>query len=227
MGKYFLLVWHPEAKSFNLAMHNSAVAALTKAGHEVKVSNLAEMEWNPVSGPKNFTAEHTRVKPDFFKQQLEEPAAAKAGTFSPEIAAEQAKLAWADVVIFQFPLWWFSMPATMKGWCDKVLAYGVSYGGEVGIYATGPYKNKKAILSITTGGPAPTYEKGGFNGDINGVLRPIQRGILEFCGFSVLAPEIVFAAAHGTDDDRQKRLAKWEERVVGLQEELPIEVGAY
>jgi NAD(P)H dehydrogenase (quinone) len=50
------------------------------------------------------------------------------GTQSADIAAEQEKLLWADTVIFQFPLWWFSMPAIMKGWIDRVYAWGFAYG---------------------------------------------------------------------------------------------------
>ncbi len=45
-----------------------------------------------------------------------------------DIDAEQRKLVAADAVIFQFPLWWLGMPAILKGWIDRVFAYGLAYG---------------------------------------------------------------------------------------------------
>lgn len=234
MPKYLLVAWHPEPQSMCMSVHRASVEALTAAGHEVQTSDLYAMKFNPVSGPENFSEKHVRAKEAFFKQQAEEIKAAVDGTFAPDVAAEQAKLAWADVVVFQFPIWWFSMPAVMKGWVDRVLAMGVSYGTVRGLpgteggqggkfYDNGVYKGKRAIVSITTGGPEVCYtaDLTSFNGDINGVLRPIHRGILHFCGFSVLAPHVVWAAAHGTDEERKVKLAEWATRVVTLDKEDP------
>lgn len=64
-------------------------------------------------------------------------------------------------------------------------------------YKEGVFRGKRAMLSLTTGGPSEVYEKGGWNGDIEAILRPIQRGILEFVGFSILAPHIVYGPALG------------------------------
>src|SRR3546814_6853893 len=50
------------------------------------------------------------------------------GTQRADIAREQDKLLWADAVILQFPMWWFSMPAILKGWVERVYAYGFAYG---------------------------------------------------------------------------------------------------
>jgi NAD(P)H dehydrogenase (quinone) len=119
------------------------------------------------------------------------------------------------------------VPAAVKGWFDRVLAMGFAYGGGLGIYETGPLKGKKAMLAMTTGGPGPTYAPDGFNGDINGVLRPIHRGVFEFCGFSVLRPHMCYAVAHGNDDDRKKLLDEWAARLATITAEQPIVVGRY
>lgn len=50
------------------------------------------------------------------------------GLQSDDVAKEQQELLWADSVILQFPLWWYSMPAIRKGWVDRVYAYGFAYG---------------------------------------------------------------------------------------------------
>lgn len=221
--KFLVLHWHPEPKSFCAALYNGAVESLIAAGHEVRTSNLFEMKFNPVSDQSNFKA----IKnPEYYKQQAEETNAIETEGFADDVKLEQEKLAWCDVLIIVFPLWWFSVPAMIKGWFDRVLAMGVSYGGGK-FYQDGVYKGKKAVLTFTTGGPEATYVPGGWTGDINGVLRPIHRGVLEFCGFSVLKPNISFSAAHPEDSVRKEWLAAWQARVVGLADEEAIEVGQY
>lgn len=79
----------------------------------------------------------------------------------------------------------------LKGWVDRVFAMGRTYGGER-LYANGVFKGKRAMLSLTTGGPQQAYLKGAFNGDISAILWPIHRGLLQFVGFEVLAPQIVY-----------------------------------
>ena len=65
---------------------------------------------------------------------------------------EQQNLIEADVVLFQFPVYWYNMPAIMKQWLDKVLAYGFAYG-EGG----DKLKDKTLIASITAGGREEAY----------------------------------------------------------------------
>src|SRR6202142_1330282 len=184
----FLLNAHPEPRSFNGALFRTAQDTLRAAGHAVTVSDLYAMKFDPVSDRRNFTS----VKnPEFFKQQIEEMHATEVGGFAPDVEAELRKMETCDLMIWQFPLWWFGLPGILKGWADRVFAMGRTYGGER-FYENGVFKGKRAMLSLTTGGPAPAYVRGGFNGDINAILRPVQRGMLQFVGFEVLAPQIVY-----------------------------------
>ena len=89
------------------------------------------------------------------------------------------------------------------------------------------FKGKRALLSLTTGGPGPVYQKGGWNGDIHAILRPIQRGILRFTGWDVLAPNIVYAPVRISDAERQASLRSWTARLCAIQSEQPIDVGEY
>ena len=92
--------------------------------------------------------------PDHLKLQLEELHATEANGFSDLIEAELQKLEWRDLTIWRFPLWWFGLPAPPKGWVDRVFAMGRTYGGGH-IYETGVFRGKRALLSLTTGGPGP------------------------------------------------------------------------
>ncbi len=214
---------HPEAKSFNGALFDTAVKTLREAGHEVATSDLYRMNFNPISDRRNFTS----VKePDFLKLQIEEMHATEVGGFASDIEAELHKIEAADLMIWQFPLWWFGMPAILKGWVDRVFAMGRAYGyGH--IYETGVFKGKRALLSLTTGGPQEAYTPDGFNGDLKAILRPLQRGILEFTGFSVLRPQVHWQPVRVAAEERQAWLEAWSERLRGIAQESPIVVGRY
>ena len=221
--KVLVVLAHSEHKSFNGAMFSTAVEALTAAGHEVKTSDLHAMQFDPVSGRHNFLS---AKDPDYFKQQIEEMHATETYGFADDIENELQKIEWCDLMIWQFPLWWFSLPGILKGWVDRVFAMGRTYGGDK-IYANGVFKGKRALLSLTTGGPAPAYVKGGFNGDIHAILRPIQRGMLQFLGFDVLAPQISYGPARLEDGQRKAFLAAYAKRLKNLASEKPFDVGIY
>ena len=117
----FLVLAHPEPRSFNGALFQQAQKLLAGAGHEIKTSELYSMEFNPVSSRHNFTS----VKdPDYFKPQVEETFATEINGFAPDVEQELQKLEWCDLMIWQFPLWWFGLPAILKGWADPGTRYG-------------------------------------------------------------------------------------------------------
>ncbi len=218
-----LVLAHPERLSFNGAMFDVAQTTLENAGHTVVTSDLYRMGFDPVSSRHNFTSIHN---PDYLKLQAEEQLASETDGFADEVEAEIAKVEAADLMIWQFPLWWFGLPAILKGWVDRVFAMGRAYGNGH-IYETGKFKGKRALLSLTTGGPADAYLENGFNGDLNAILRPIQRGILNFTGFSVLQPQLVYGPVRVDDAQRQAWLAQWAQRLREIESEMAIVVGRY
>ena len=221
--KVFIVYWHPEPQSFNHAMFSKAQQTFTEMGAEVKISDLYALQFNPVSSRENF---QTVKDPEYFKVQLEEMYATEQQGFVAELEAEMQKLAWCDLMVWQFPLWWFGLPAVFKGWVDRVFAMGRAYGGGK-IYDKGVFRGKRALLSLTTGGSEATFQPDGFNGDITAVLRPIQRGMLQFVGFDVLEPQIVYGPVRMTKEQREGELEKYAERLKHLEDETPIDVGRY
>lgn len=203
--KYLIIHAHHEPKSFNAALMAKATAALQAAGHEVQISDLYAMQFDPVSDRRNFTSV---ADPAYLKQQVEERHATQHNTFSPDIEAEMVKLAWCDVLIFQFPLWWFGMPAILKGWVDRVLAAGRIYGGGKW-YSGGFAVGKRAMVSMTTGGPEAMYQHNCLEPAMEILLIPIEHGVFWFNGFSVLPAFIAWSAAHGTDADRAAVLDRY------------------
>ena len=201
---------HPEPASFNGAMRDLAVATLTSQGHHVEVSDLYAMGWNAVAGPADIDgprSDHSR-----FSLAREQTLAMESGTIAADIAAEQAKLIRADLLIFQFPVWWFGMPAILKGWADRVFARGFAYlpGHK---YDTGMFKGKLAMLAATTGTSADTYAPDGIDGDILTVFWPIHNGLLKYTGFDVLPPYVAFMPGRVDDDARAQQLEAYRRRL--------------
>ena len=201
---------HPESKSFNGAMKDVAIDTLTAAGHEVQVSDLYAMDFNPVAGPADMTGDPTNA--EFFSLPTEQTAAYQNGTTAPDIVAEMEKLKRADLVIFQFPVWWFGMPAILKGWADRVFARGFAYipGRK---YDTGMFKGKTAMVAATTGTSADTYAPDGIDGDILTVLWPIHNGLMRYSGFDVLPPFVAYMPGRVGEDGRKAYLEAYKKRL--------------
>jgi NAD(P)H dehydrogenase (quinone) len=203
---------HHEPQSFNGAMTREATAALIASGNEVIVSDLYAMRFDPVSDRRNFI---TVKESGRLRQQDEEAYAAEHDGFEPALQAEMDKLAWCDTLILQFPLWWFGMPAILKGWIDRVFAVGRAYGNrrwfDVGIFA-----GKRAMCSVTIGGLEPVYTDRGINGPIGSILFPINHGILGFTGFDVVQPFLVYGPSRISHEQRESHLARYREVVVNL-----------
>ncbi len=187
---------HPEPQSLNGALKDFAVQRLQDAGHQVQVSDLYAMQWKAPLDAADVIERHADAP---FHPSLDSKHAFENNLQSPDIAREQEKLRWADAVILQFPLWWFSMPAILKGWVERVYAYGFAYGvGEHSDvrwgdrYGEGSLAGKRAMLMVTTGGWASHYSARGINGPIDDVLFPIHHGILYYPGFDVLPPFLVY-----------------------------------
>uniref|UniRef100_A0A9J8B0U1 Ribosyldihydronicotinamide dehydrogenase [quinone] n=1 Tax=Cyprinus carpio carpio TaxID=630221 RepID=A0A9J8B0U1_CYPCA len=209
-AKTVLIVYaHQSAGSFNAAVKNAAVDELKKQGCRVLVSDLYEMKFKATATEDDING---AVKnPKHFRYGNETMLAWQEGRLASDIVDEHNKLKEADLVIFQFPMYWFSVPAIMKGWMDRVLTLGFAYTLEKR-YSEGIFRNKKAMLSFTTGSHETMFSSNGINGDMNVTLWPIQ----------VLAPQIFWAPTHLSSEAREGLLKGWCTRLQGLLNEAPL-----
>lgn len=203
---------HPEPTSLNGAMTSVAKATLSGAGHTVAVSDLYAMAFDPVSDRRNFL---TVAEPHVYRQQAEEAHASVNNGFVPALQAEMDKLAGCDVLIFQFPIWWLGMPAIMKGWIDRVFASGRAYGGGRW-FDKGVFAGKRAMCSVTVGGPPEAYGDRGIYASVRDILSPIERGILHFTGFNVIEPFVVYGPNRLTVAEREGELARYRRFLLSL-----------
>ncbi len=114
--------------------------------------------------------------------------------------AEQKALTDADVLVIQFPIYWFSAPALLKEWMDVVLQNGFAYG-EGGTALRG----KKTMLAVSTGAPESAYLPGATHGaKIESFLLPF-RMTAEFCGMQVGRPFVTHCVRSLEYDDINAR----------------------
>lgn len=192
---------HENPVSFCASLADQTRDTFISSGHHAVVSDLYAQEFNPVGGKHDFKAISDA---SYYKYAMEQLHASKVNGFSQELDTEIEKLLQADVLNFNFPLWWFGMPAILKGWVDRVLAYGVAYGGEYGMYGKGRFKGKRAFISVTTGSPKDAYHEDGNNRKtIAEMLSIIHEGIFELTGFTVLDPFVAYGVSRISEEDRK------------------------
>ncbi|MEU4227016.1 NAD(P)H-dependent oxidoreductase [Nonomuraea sp. NPDC026600] len=211
--KVFIVHAHPEPRSFNAALTRRAAEVLGAEGHTVEVSDLYAMRFKAVADADDFTGDH--ADPDYLRIDHEQTHAHERGTIAADIRAEQAKLHQADLLILQFPMWWFGMPAILKGWADRVFTRGFAYlpGRK---YDTGLMRGKLAMVSVTTGTSAETYAPDGIDGALLDVLWPVHNGLLRYSGFDILTPFVTYMPRRLSAREREDALEQYETRLRDL-----------
>lgn len=209
---------HPEPKSFTSSMKDVAVEVFTQQGHHVVVSDLYAMNWNPVASAADFGQ---RGNDQYMNYALEQRANLDAGTLAADIQAELDKLMAADLVLLSFPLYWFSVPAIMKGWIDRVFVSGRVYGGRR-VYNKGGLVGKRAVLALTCGGRDYMLSEGGIHGDITGILKPVLQGSLGYAGMTVLPPFVGYHVPYLSDEQRQAIMQNYRDYLTSLDDLTPL-----
>ncbi len=206
---------HPEPSSFTSALKNTAVQTLEAAGHTVEVSDLYRENFNPVAGRHDFKLV---ANPETFHYQMEQEYASETNSFADDLVREQERMSRADVLIFTFPLWWGGVPAILKGWVDRVLAYGFAYVDGYR-YDKGFFKGRRGILCLSTGGTKQRFSKDGVYGDIEQVLYPLNHCILKYLGLEVMDPFVAYASPRCTPAEREQYLEDWKNRLLEIVED--------
>lgn len=215
---------HPEPRSLNGALRDAGITALRDAGHEVAESDLYAMNWDPVVRAEDF-AHDPAVRLDVLE---ESQRALEDGSLRADIRAEQGKLLWSDTLVVQFPLWWFGMPAILKGWFDRLFVQGFAQGvldpatGRPRQYGDGGLAGRRAMVITTVGANAATTGPRGIHGDLDEVLFPITHGTFWYSGMDVLAPFVVNGAVRLSDADYQDAVKRLVERLVTLPDAEPL-----
>ena len=175
--KVLAVLSHPVRESSCGQIFDAFIAGARDAGHEVRIADLHLEGFQPVFVPEDYA-------------QFD-------GTPMPEdVRREQARVEWSDGLVLVFPIWWWSMPAMLKGYIDRVFSYGWAWA-DADEPGASPLGKRKALLIATAGSPKRVYDKYGY-----GEAMRIQTevGILDYWGLSGYRTHILYGVGRNYDD---------------------------
>jgi NAD(P)H dehydrogenase (quinone) len=190
--KILVVYSHPNPKSFNHAILETLTGTLRKRGDEVRVRDLYTLGFDPVLKASDFEA--------IAEQRAQD-----------DVREEQKHVAWADVLVFLFPLWWAGPPAVAKGYMDRVFSDGFAYRFD----EKGHHRllSSKKVLTITTlGDTEENYRKKGFFEAMNRLMDGIT---FDFSGLQVIGHKY-FGSVPSAGDPERKRMLE-EVRALALE----------
>jgi NAD(P)H dehydrogenase (quinone) len=180
--KAVVIFAHPNPESFNAAILGVVREELAKHG-DVKIKDLYAMNWNPVLSNSDFQS-------------------FKGGKMPEDIVREQDAITWADLLVFIGPVWWYSVPAIMKGYIDRVFCEGFAYEyGEQG--PRGLLNGKRALLITTSDADGQMSKETGM---IEAITTTLVDAVFGFCGFDGAKYKNCFAVTAVSDESRQQML---------------------
>lgn len=218
------LVAHPDARSMTRSLADEGAAHLTELGHDVHMRDLYALNWDPIVAATDFG--HDPEERLFVARAAKE--AIDAGRLSADIKAEQELVLAADVLVVHFPLWWFGMPAILKGWFDRVFLHGFGFGikdpetGTTLRYGDGNLRGKRGMVVTSVGAREASFGPRGIHGELEQVLFPIQHGIFHYTGMEALPPLVVYGADRSTEAEYALAAARLKERLSVLGELEPV-----
>ena len=185
---------HPVAESFSAALRDRVTATLERTGVKVRLADLYADGFVPVLGREERLA------------HLDETLR------PPDLAAQFAALAEAQLLVFVYPTWWYGLPAMLKGWVDRVLRAGVAFRLPEGGNTIEPLLTElRQIVVVTTYGSPWWLIR--YVGDAG--RRTIARGIQLLC---LNARRPIWLGLYGmdtaSDEDRRRFLERVERRIV-------------
>lgn len=192
---------HPSAASFNAQLADAAVAGLRKDGWTVEFADLYRLGWNPL-----LTEEG-----------------------GDDVRTQQQHLRDADLVILQFPLWWYGPPAILKGWIDRVFEAGFAYDvcdpvtGRAQKY--GPHAGlagKRALAIVTAGDRRGSIAERGISGHIDDILWPLLHGTFWYTGMYALHPHLVTEVRNFDSANVADEINTLKDRLLTVMTEPPI-----
>lgn len=121
------------------------------------------------------------------------------------LSGKQQRLVDHDVIIFLFPLYWYSTPSILKEWQDLVLEYGFAYGHE-----GTALKDKLFLCALSAGGKEEAYQTDGFNHyTIRQLLQPLEQ-MAQITHMTYIAPFAIFGSRTAQEEHRvAEHRGKW------------------
>jgi len=212
----YIVFAHPEPRSFTAAMRDQTRSTLESAGWRTAVIDLYAARFDPVAKAEDF---RDRRDPDYLVYALEQRHALETHSFAEDIQREIDAVVSSELLVLVFPVFWFSVPAILKGWIDRVFVSGLFYGGRR-VYGRGGMAGKKALLVASLGSREGMFGPEAIHGELTGMLRHLVQGTLGYVGYDVLEPFFAYHVPYIDGEARRELLCKLAVHVARV-DELP------
>ncbi|ABK70726.1 NAD(P)H-dependent oxidoreductase [Mycolicibacterium smegmatis] len=216
-GTALWLYAHPLRGSLNDHLFQAGTEALSEQ-YTVLTSDLHAQRFDPVLGDRDFggrTGSIVQITADAYRR----------GEHAADVREEQAKLAAAELLVIQFPLWWYGPPAILKGWFDRVLTNEFAYGdvdSVLGIprrYGDGQLAGRRALVIVTVGEDARSLGTRGISGDIDSLLFPLTHGTLWYTGVGSFDLHVIYDADSLGSEGLQQETERLRDRLKAIDSE--------
>jgi NAD(P)H dehydrogenase (quinone) len=167
-----IVVAHPEPASLTHSVAEQLAAGVSSIGHTVEIADLAAEGFDP-RFTKNDVAVHLKTQ---------EP--------SISIVKEQQRIDRAAALALVYPVYWWSFPALLKGWIDRVFSNGWAYDAAPDQPLRKQLQRLPVHLVAIGGADLKTYARHGYFGAMR---TQIDHGIFEYCGARVATSELLLA----------------------------------
>ncbi len=169
---------HPDRDSLTHAVAHRIAEGITAddAGHSVEIADLAA---------EGFDPRFTEADLALFQKKAGPPA---------DVAAEHARLERADALVLVYPIYWWSFPALLKGWIDRVFTQGWAYEDDESGKVVKKLQRLQVHLVANGGADQRTIARHGYFGAMR---TQIDHGIFGYCGARVASTELLLASDDG------------------------------
>lgn len=174
-----IVLAHPDAQSLTHALSRQIADGLAQAGHTSEIADLAAEGFDPRFELPDLNVHRHLAKP---------PA---------DVLAEQVRIERADTLVLVYPVYWWSFPALLKGWIDRVFSNGWAFGYEDG-KTTKLLNHLKVHLVAVGGTDAALFDRHGYGAAMR---VQIEHGIFDWCGAQV-SSSILLDESEGPDTAR-------------------------
>jgi len=171
-----IVVAHHDPQSLTHAVAAQVAAGLTAAGHSFEIADLAAEGFNPRYAAADHLVHRIRATP---------PA---------DVLAEQARIDRADALVIAFPIYWWSMPALLKGWVDRVFVNGwaIDYGPATPVVKK--LRHLRVHLLALGAADESAFDRHGY---AKAMRTQIDYGIFDYCGAQVVTSELLLESEDG------------------------------
>ncbi|MFI5780882.1 NAD(P)H-dependent oxidoreductase [Nocardia sp. NPDC051570] len=220
-GSILWIIAHPDADSLSHSLYRRGVEHLRHTENHVVGVDLYAARWNPVLSDDDTSAATGATLSDRQRH------ATLNHMLPSDVTQQQRLVADARIVIVQFPLWWYGMPAILKGWFDRVFTNGFAFGlrdrdGRVRKYGDGGLAGRRLLPIVTAGDRADALGPRGISGDIDEMLWPLLHGTAHYTGMLPLRPHLISSADRIDDTTHRRHVRTLATRLATLDTESPI-----